>query len=152
MASSGSNLWQAALAQVQNAGAGLALPPWLWNADLVEKSAAGSARPGPSRLQVRLPEAARPDELGAVVRSAHVRALERTIGRHVELEFTHRAGQAAPAPAADPGPAAPEPVAALMRRLTGVDITQCPVCHAGRLRLVAVFRPGHLPAPVLDTS
>ena len=49
-------------------------------------------------------------------------------------------------------PAAPEPVAALMRRLTGVDITQCPVCHAGCLRLVAIFRPGHLPAPVLDTS
>jgi putative transposase/transposase-like zinc-binding protein len=49
-------------------------------------------------------------------------------------------------------PAAPEPVAALMQRLTGVDLTQCPVCHAGRLRLVAVFRPGHLPAPVLDTS
>jgi hypothetical protein len=49
-------------------------------------------------------------------------------------------------------PAAPEPVAALMRRLTGVDIEQCPVCHAGRLRLVAVFRPGHLPAPALDTS
>ena len=110
MASSGSNLWQAALARVQNAGAGLALPPWLWNADLVEKSPAGSARPGPSRLQVRLPEAARPDELGAAVRSALVRALERTIGRHVELEFTHRAGQAAPAPAADPGLVAPEPV------------------------------------------
>jgi hypothetical protein len=49
-------------------------------------------------------------------------------------------------------PAAPEPVAALMRRLTGVDITQCPVCHAGRLRRVAVFLPGHLPAPALDTS
>ncbi len=49
-------------------------------------------------------------------------------------------------------PAAPEPVAALMRRLTGVDITQCPVCHAGRLRLVTVFTPGHLPAPALDTS
>jgi hypothetical protein len=51
-----------------------------------------------------------------------------------------------------PVPAAPEPVAALMLRVTGVDITQCPVCHAGRLRLVAVFRPGHLPAPALDTS
>jgi hypothetical protein len=49
-------------------------------------------------------------------------------------------------------PAAPEPVAALMRRLTGVDITRCPVCHAGRLRLVAVFQPGHLPAPALDSS
>lgn len=49
-------------------------------------------------------------------------------------------------------PAAPEPVAALMRRLTGVDITRCPVCHAGRLRIVAVLRPGQIPAPALDTS
>jgi hypothetical protein len=49
-------------------------------------------------------------------------------------------------------PPASEPVAALMLRLTGVDLTRCPVCHAGRLRLVAVFRPGHLPAPALDTS
>ena len=51
-----------------------------------------------------------------------------------------------------PAPAAPEPVATLLRRLTGVDITQCPVCHAGRLRRVAVFRPAHLPAPAQDTS
>ena len=49
-------------------------------------------------------------------------------------------------------PAAPEPVAALLLRLTGVDIAQCPVCHAGRLRFVAVFRPGQIPAPALDTS
>ena len=49
-------------------------------------------------------------------------------------------------------PVAPEPVAALMRRLTGVDITQCPVCRAGQLRVVAIFGPGHLPAPPLDTS
>jgi len=49
-------------------------------------------------------------------------------------------------------PAAPEPVAALMLRLTGLDITRCPVCRAGHLRIVAGFRPGHLPAPVLDTS
>jgi hypothetical protein len=49
-------------------------------------------------------------------------------------------------------PAAPEPVAALMLRLTGVDIARCPVCHAGRLRLVAVLRPGQIPAPALDTS
>jgi chromosomal replication initiator protein len=108
MASSGSNLWQAALAQVQDAGAGLALPPWLWHADLVEKSAAGSARPGLSRLQVRLPEAAQPDQLGTALRSALAQALERTIGRHVELEFINRTGQAAQ-PSADPrpGPAGP---------------------------------------------
>jgi hypothetical protein len=49
-------------------------------------------------------------------------------------------------------PAAPESVAALIRRLTGVAIEECPVCHAGRLRLVAVFHPGHLPGPALDTS
>jgi hypothetical protein len=49
-------------------------------------------------------------------------------------------------------PAAPEPVAALMLRLTGVDIGQCPVCRAGRLRAVAVFRPGQLPVPAPDTS
>jgi hypothetical protein len=49
-------------------------------------------------------------------------------------------------------PAGPEPVAPLMLRLTGVDITRCPVCHAGRLRLLAVLRPGQILAPALDTS
>jgi len=49
-------------------------------------------------------------------------------------------------------PAAPESVATLMFRLTGVDIGECPVCHVGRLRLVAVLRPGQLPTPALDTS
>ncbi len=56
------------------------------------------------------------------------------------------------AAAPPPEPAAPESVAALVLRLTGVDITQCPVCRAGRLRLGIVFRPGHLPGPALDTS
>ncbi len=50
------------------------------------------------------------------------------------------------------GPPAPESVVVLMCRLTEVDLTRCPVCHAGHLRLVAVFRPGQFPAPVLDTS
>mgnify|MGYP001610871456 FL=1 len=54
--------------------------------------------------------------------------------------------------AAAPPPAAPEPVASLLFRLTGVDIEQCPVCHVGRLRIVAVFQPGQLPAPAPDTS
>jgi hypothetical protein len=56
---------------------------------------------------------------------------------------------------ATPSPAPPDPpdsVAALMRRLTGVDIEACPVCRAGRLRTVTVFRPGHRPVPALDTS
>jgi hypothetical protein len=46
----------------------------------------------------------------------------------------------------------PEAVAVLLRRLTGVDLGQCPVCPARRLRLVAVFRPGRFPAPALETS
>ena len=52
-------------------------------------------------------------------------------------------------------PAAPPPpnsVAALVYRLTGVDITRCPRCRTGRLRVVAVLRPGQTPAPALDTS
>jgi len=44
-------------------------------------------------------------------------------------------------------PAGPETVVALMLRLTGVDLTRCPVCHAGRLRVVAIFRPGQIPVP-----
>jgi hypothetical protein len=49
-------------------------------------------------------------------------------------------------------PPAPEPVAALLFRLTGVDIARCPVCREGRLHFVAVFRPGHRPAPAVDSS
>jgi len=49
-------------------------------------------------------------------------------------------------------PPGPEPVATLMLRVTGVDIGQCPVCQAGRLRLVTVFHPGQIPAPALDSS
>ncbi len=52
---------------------------------------------------------------------------------------------------APPESLAAEPVAALLLRLTGVDITQCPVCHTGQLHVVAVFRPGHCPPP-LDSS
>lgn len=60
-----------------------------------------------------------------------------------------RALLAAPPP---PPPGPPESVAALLRRLTGVDIGQCPVCRAGRLQVVAVFRPGARPVPAVDTS
>ncbi len=38
-----------------------------------------------------------------------------------------------------PVPAVSESVATLLRRLTGVDIEACPVCHAGRLRILAAF-------------
>jgi hypothetical protein len=49
-------------------------------------------------------------------------------------------------------PPAPEPVATLLFRLTGVDIEECPLCHAGRLRVVALLRPSQIPAPALDSS
>ncbi len=56
-------------------------------------------------------------------------------------------------PAAALGP--PESVAALMLRLTGIDIERCPVCQEGRLRLVAILAPTTSPAQpvaILDTS
>jgi hypothetical protein len=56
-------------------------------------------------------------------------------------------------PAATPAP--PESVAALMRRLTGIDIERCPVCQQGRLRIVAILAPTTSPAQpvtILDTS
>jgi hypothetical protein len=53
-------------------------------------------------------------------------------------------------PAPPPGP--PEAVATLLQRLTGVDLTRCPVCRQGRLRVVAVFGPGARPVLTPDTS
>ena len=60
-----------------------------------------------------------------------------------------RALLAAGPPAA---PAAPETVAALLLRVTGVDITRCPVCRTGRLRVVGRLRPDAPPVPGVDTS
>jgi chromosomal replication initiator protein len=100
MASSEPNLWQEALARVQGGAGGLALPPWLWQADLVEKTAPAAGRAAPPRLEVRLPGAVRPDELSAALRSAVTRALQRTLGRHIDLEFVPRPAPAAPDAAA----------------------------------------------------
>jgi len=100
MASSEPNLWQEALERVQGGAGGLALPPWLWQADLVEKAAPAPGRAAPPRLQVRLPQAVRPDELSAALRSAVARALQRTLGRHIDLEFVSRPAPAAPDAAA----------------------------------------------------
>ena len=69
-------------------------------------------------------------------------------GRRAKLARCRQLLAVPPAPPPDP----PEPVAALVQRLTGVDSTRCPACRAGRLRIVAVFRPGARPVPVLDTS
>jgi chromosomal replication initiator protein len=111
MASSEPNLWQEALARVQGGASGPALPPWLWQADLVSKAAPGEDRGGPPRLQVRLPDSVRPDDLSAALRSALARAMERTMGRHVELDFVAPAREAAPEarPPAPPGDPARAP-------------------------------------------
>jgi hypothetical protein len=50
---------------------------------------------------------------------------------------------------------APEPVADLMLRLTGIDIARCPICHHGRLHLTTLLRPRRLSShrsPAWDTS
>lgn len=58
-------------------------------------------------------------------------------------------------PSPSPAEAPIESVAALMLRLTGLDIARCPVCVQGRLRVTEILAP--LPAcpprvPRLDTS
>ena len=105
MASPEPNLWQETLERVQGGAGGAALPPWLWQADLVEKAAPAPGRAAPPHLEVRLPKAVHPDELSAALRSAVARALQRTLGRQVELEFVSRPAPAAPEAAA--GPARP---------------------------------------------
>jgi len=87
MASVDPSLWQQALAQVQaergsparGESSPAALPPWLHQAHLAAKDA--------SHLEVRLPPAARADDLTAATRASLERALERTMGRHVQLRF-----------------------------------------------------------------
>jgi len=69
--------------------------------------------------------------------------------RHREGRTPGHAGLAAVRVAV---PTGPEPVTAQMLRLTDVDITRCPVCHAGCLHAAAAFRPGRIPAPTLNTS
>jgi hypothetical protein len=82
---------------------------------------------------------------GGFVRIRHFGLLANR-GRAAKLARCRGLLAAAP-PEAPPTPAS---VAVLLRRLTGVDIEACPACHAGRLRVVALFRPGQIPA--LDSS
>ncbi len=54
-----------------------------------------------------------------------------------------------------PQPIAPRTVSALLLGLTGIDIASCPVCQAGRLRIVAILAPTTFPVPpvmIFDTS
>jgi Putative transposase/Transposase zinc-binding domain len=84
---------------------------------------------------------------GGFVRIRHFGFLANR-GRRAKLARCRQLLALPPAPPPDP----PEPVAVLLQRLTGVDLAQCPVCRAGRLRLVAVFRPGARPVPVVDSA
>jgi len=103
MASVDPILWQQALAQVQaergsparSEPSSAALPPWLHQASLAAKDA--------SHLEVRLPPAARADDLTTATRAALERALERTMGRHVHLRFL-RSGESRAAAADRPAP------------------------------------------------
>ena len=56
-----------------------------------------------------------------------------------------RAALQAPAPASTPAP--PESVSAFWQRIAGLDITRCPHCHLGTLRLLAVLAPQPHPPP-----
>lgn len=48
-----------------------------------------------------------------------------------------------------PAQVRPETVAVILRRLTGIDLTRCPVCGEGRMQVTALV--GHV-TPPLDTS
>jgi chromosomal replication initiator protein len=98
MASVDSTLWQQALAQVQaelGAGRSAVFPPWLRQARLAALDA--------GRLELRLPKAAHADELNEATRHALVRALERTMGRHVQLDFRPEGAGTPETPSARPG-------------------------------------------------
>ena len=45
----------------------------------------------------------------------------------------------------------PEPVTVLMHRLTGVDLSRCPVCGEGRMQITTILSPTRASRP-LDTS
>jgi len=98
-----------------------------------------------------LPEILSPEEVRRVIESTATSGSSPTEGaqpssRGVERSSRrcHRRRPQDPSRSAE---LTTKPVATLLFRLTGVDIGQCPVCHAGRLRVVAVFRPGQIPVP-----
>lgn len=53
---------------------------------------------------------------------------------------------------APPAPAPRETTIEIVRRLTGLDLLQCPVCRTGTLRIVAPLAPGASAPEIRDTS
>ncbi len=98
MAPAEPNLWQQALEHLDGQFSDASIPPWLTRAHLDELDA--------SHLAVTLPEAASETDLSAALRSALHNALEKAVGRRIEVEFRPGAGlaeigqpRAAPSPA-----------------------------------------------------
>jgi chromosomal replication initiator protein len=92
MASGEMNLWQQALAHVQEEHEGTgasALPPWLAEARLQSL--------GAGRMEVRLPRSATFDDLDAATKTALERSLQRTLGRRVHLAFRSAGSEGAEA-------------------------------------------------------
>jgi len=79
MASSAWDLWQQAVARVQEDSVGFQVPPWLVHGRISELDA--------SRLAVALPEAPHGAEVKAPLRTALEQALAQHLGRRVSLEF-----------------------------------------------------------------
>jgi chromosomal replication initiator protein len=79
MAPADPNLWQRALEDVRGEFPGGPIPPWLAQAELDRLDA--------SRLAVTLPHAAGEEALGAALRSALHQAIERAVGRQLDVEF-----------------------------------------------------------------
>ncbi len=79
------NLWQQVLNDLHAGGAGVPLPPWLAQARLSEL--------GDTHAAITLPEAHDPWQLNQAVRSVLEQAMERTLGRHVELQVQSAAAE-----------------------------------------------------------
>ena len=96
MAPAERNVWQEVLAHLDAHGANLAIPPWLAEAHLSPVDG--------GRMALVLPAASDPSQVDTALRSALQRALEQTVGRHVELDL-----HPAPSPAPEQGELFPAP-------------------------------------------
>ena len=94
MGSMAQMLWEQALQNLHGRAPNLPVPQWLSDADLEH------LRTG--RLEIRLPEPDAGAPINAALRGALERAIERTLGRHIEVLFS--AGPATARPATEPRP------------------------------------------------
>ena len=88
------NQWQQALAQVQEVSPGVTVPPWLARASLSELDV--------SHLEVRIPETVEAAHVSSALQAALQRALEKTLGRRIELAFSAPPANTATSPSVAP--------------------------------------------------